>query len=591
MMTGQRTPRTRILAWLIAAGAGVAAGLVPVSLAIATTGGESMRSEDDSVQKEHDDARRHKIELTKTSDKATYAPGETIHYAITVKNKGAHPLAIQNVHVTDQMLGAGELTPPPGTMEIPAGGSVSYSGSKAVTAANCGWVRNRAAVVVDGAEYAKHARTAGEGVDGDESNEPKSERDHAVHKVKVVCREDLDIEKTADAMTYKPGDTIKYTLTVTNSGHLPIAVNRILVTDASLPNLQLTGQAPKKLTPGAKLVYTGSRTVTAANCGPIVNTATVALAAKPKHRKDKDDDKDKGDHGKKRLGTSRAAAPRRLSGEPHKPSPPPRELDSDTLTVTVVCGANLRIVKTANPMTYQPQDTITYTVTVTNTGETQVPTGQIVVSDSLTTLTLVNPSPLPASLGPGQTLTYTGTFKAPASECDRFTNTATVSTSPPIGETNLTDNQSSVTVTCTTALPAPAAVGTPPAGTALQIDKSGPEASRGRSLIPYRIRVTNTGTSTAVGVVISDRLPAGTTLARVPRRATLKSGRVRWSVGDLQPGASVTVGLWLRPAANRSVRICNTSTVGGANTPLTQDTACTSVAQVAGVSRPPTVTG
>ena len=51
--------------------------------------------------------------------------------------------------------------------------------------------------------------------------------------------------------------------------------------------------APAKLVPGGTLMYRGTRTVTSADCGPIVNTATVSLA--PAKKPDADDDDD-GDH-------------------------------------------------------------------------------------------------------------------------------------------------------------------------------------------------------------------------------------------------------------------------------------------------------
>ena len=102
-----------------------------------------------------------------------------------------------------------------------------------------------------------------------------------VKGVGTACTTDVAIAKAADRTTYTAGDTITYTITVTNTGEAPVARERIVVTDPHLadlaPTAPLTGWLPR----GGSVVFTGTRTLTAADCGTVSNTATVALAPKP----------------------------------------------------------------------------------------------------------------------------------------------------------------------------------------------------------------------------------------------------------------------------------------------------------------------
>jgi uncharacterized repeat protein (TIGR01451 family) len=92
----------------------------------------------------------------------------------------------------------------------------------------------------------------------------------------VICTLDVGIAKTSDKQTYQAGETVSYTITVTNNGQLAIPFAQVQVSDPQVP-LTLQGAAPAELAPGAALTYTGARQVTTANCGQLPNTATVTL--------------------------------------------------------------------------------------------------------------------------------------------------------------------------------------------------------------------------------------------------------------------------------------------------------------------------
>ena len=91
----------------------------------------------------------------------------------------------------------------------------------------------------------------------------------------------------------------------------------------------------------------------------------------------------------------------------------------------------------------------------------------------------------------------------------------------------------------------------------------------------------------AQDVWISDRLPEGTSAIRRPKGATLRHGFLRWHIGDLAPGKSVTVGLWLRTDTNKARNLCNTARAVGGNAPRVLDQACTRLVRIAGVQTPP----
>lgn len=98
---------------------------------------------------------------------------------------------------------------------------------------------------------------------------------------------DLAIAKTSDATAYAPGETIAYLVTVTNAGEVAVPVADILVSDPQLADLTPAGGATDgALNPGESLDWAGTRTTSAADCGPLENTATVELRGDGKGLRD-----------------------------------------------------------------------------------------------------------------------------------------------------------------------------------------------------------------------------------------------------------------------------------------------------------------
>jgi len=296
------------------------------------------------------------------------------------------------------------------------------------------------------------------------------------------------------------------------------------------------------------------------------------------------------------------------------PAPPPPEPTTDDCDVA--------IAKTA-PTSVALGGTITFSVTVSNTGDVPVDRDDLhVVDPSVTAAELVFFAVVSGDadevLGPGERWEYRLPYGHPVSRvaetCAKVVNVASVAPLP--GE-SLTENNSSSTSTTVTGPqcappappeppkpPNPPVPPTPPSVTGTNVPQPPVPPTEitltkwtrigavARRPIPFRITVTNVGPGVAREVWISDRLPAGTSALRRPKGATLRNGFLRWRIGDVASGQSVTVGLWLRTDTNEARTLCNTARAVAGNAPRVLDRVCTRVVRVAGARTPPTrVTG
>ena len=124
------------------------------------------------------------------------------------------------------------------------------------------------------------------------------------------------------------------------------------------------------------------------------------------------------------------------------------------------------------------------------------------------------------------------------------------------------------------------------------VTKRGPARARAGSRVRYRIRVKNTSSAALRGLVLVDDLPAGMSLARIPRGSALKRGRLVWRLSSLGAGRARTFTVRVTIDRGISGKRCNRATVTrrGATTTRAAAKACTAIR-----SRPrtnmPAVTG
>ena len=316
---------------------------------------------------------------------------------------------------------------------------------------------------------------------------------------------DLGITKTNGVTTVVPGQTVTYTITVTNAGptdavgaHVsdvfPAALTGVTWTCAGTGGGVCTpsgsGSISESVTVpvGGTVTFTVTGTVSAAAVGVLVNTASVA--------------------------------PPPGASDPSSAN----NTDSDTLTPQ----ADLAITKTG-PASVVAGANVVYTITVTNAGPSNAE-GVVVTDVTPTGLTFVSnagdcTTPFPCALGTvpagAPPSTITATFAVPLSYTtpDPLPNTATVSTatSDPVAANN--------TVTVQTPLNRNADV---------EVTKTAPDTVLVGDTVAIAITVLNHGPGAATGVEVTDVLPAGFTyVSDAPDQGVYDAGTGVWTVGSL----------------------------------------------------------
>lgn len=280
----------------------------------------------------------------------------------------------------------------------------------------------------------------------------------------------LDVTKSASPATAtSAGQTITYTLSAHNTGD--VALTSVKLTDPLIPSLACTiATLPAGST---NTSCTGIYTVTQADvdAGVINNTAT-GTALTP-------------------MGTAIS--------------------DTGTLStpVTQTTQRSLNKSNTANAdedgsATISLNDTLTYKVVMSNTGNTTQT--NVVVTDPQ----LAPSSQTCAAVAPGAQCVLTGTYKITQSNVDggQFINTASVTS---------TQLPTATTASATVTIPRSSSIAISKA-----LSTGAPSPVVLGSVLPYTVKVTNSGNVSQANVVVSDPLltPSSTTCATLAPGAT-----------------------------------------------------------------------
>jgi fimbrial isopeptide formation D2 family protein/uncharacterized repeat protein (TIGR01451 family) len=343
----------------------------------------------------------------------------------------------------------------------------------------------------------------------------------------TVSGPDFSVVKTDGSDVYTPGTPITYTITVSNTGN---AVGTGTVTDnfpASLTNITWTcvgtGGATctangtgnindaVSIPAGQSVTYTVNATVLSSATGNLVNTASAALS----------------------VGTD----------------PTPGN-NSSTDTDTPDLQADLQVVKTDGADSYIPGGTVTYTITVTNNGPSDV-TGASFSDDIPSqftewTWTCAPGTGASCTAGPAtSSADFTDTIDLPAGSSVTYTVVATISYSA----TGDLVNTATVTVPTGVTDPVPGNNSSTDTNTfagvpALTISKT--ETSTGPyavgDTINYSVVVTNTGTTVLTNVVVSDPqlTPSSVTCLSVAQNGTCTlNGSYTVAQSDVDAGSFV----------------------------------------------------
>ncbi len=374
--------------------------------------------------------------FTKTVSPATgLGAGDTATYTFTVKNTGARTLV--NTAITDPLVGLSALTcsPTQGSSLAPDA-TMNCSGAYTVTQADVdnGGLTNTAHVHADG--------VLAPPVDKDASASFTTDQTPNLSMTKTAA-------PTAGVVV---GNTITYTFTGTNTG--TVTLHGFSVTDL-LPGLSPISCPAGAVAPLATINCTATYAVTQADvdAGSIINTATIT-----------------GLDPSNQTVTTTAGA-----------------------TVTADQTASVDLTKTATPTSgLFAGDTVTYTMTATNTGAVSL--HDVLITDPMAGLSALSCTPGSGStLVANATMTCSATYTVTQTDVDAgsISNTATVESLAP-NNVPVTDTASRTILAGETASLDLVKTATPSSGVVA-----------GDSIV-YGFDVTNTGTVSVTGVSVTD---------------------------------------------------------------------------------------
>jgi uncharacterized repeat protein (TIGR01451 family) len=376
-------------------------------------------------------------------------PGDVINYTFTVTNTGN--VTLTNVTVTDPLVTvSGEpITLLPGQSD-----STTFTAAYTLTQSD-----------INAGTFTNTATTTGTPPVGD----PVTDEDDDTQplpsnpSITLVKSGALNLDLVAPTGVANPGDVINYTFTVTNTGN--VTLTNVTVTD---PLVTVSGE-PITLLPGQSdsTTFTAAYTLTQSdiNAGTFTNTATT-------------------------TGTPPVGDPVTDEDDDTQPLP-------SNPSITLVKSGALNLDLVAPTGVANPGDVINYTFTVTNTGN--VTLTNVTVTDPLVTV-----SGEPITLLPGQSdsTTFTAAYTLTQSDINAgtFTNTATTTGTPPVGDP-VTDEDDD-----TQPLPSNPSITLVKSG-ALNLDLVAPTGvANPGDVINYTFTVTNTGNVTLTNVTVTDPL-------------------------------------------------------------------------------------
>jgi uncharacterized repeat protein (TIGR01451 family) len=484
------------------------------------------------------------LAITKTDGVTTAVPGGSVTYTITASNAG--PDAVTGATVADTFpailtctwtcVGAGGGTCTAAgsgnindTVNLPAGGSVTYTATCTINASATGTLSNTATV-------------------SSTVTDPTPGNNSATDTDTLTPMADLSITKTDGVTTAAPGGSVTYTITASNPG--PSNAPGSTVADTFPASLTCTWTCAGatggtctaagsgnindtvNLPSGGSVTYTATCTISAAATGTLSNTATVAAPA----------------------GVT---------------DPNPAN-NSATDTDTLAPQADLSITKTDGATTVNPGGTLTYTITASNAGPSNA-TGATVADTFPASLTCtwtcvgagggtctaagsgnINGT---VNLPVGGSVTYTAICTVSGSATGIISNTATVTA--PGGTTD--PNPANNSATDTTGVGAQADLSITKTDGATTVTAGGSTT--------YTIVASNAGPSAVTGATVADTFPATLTCTWTCAGSgggtctAAGSGNINDTAVNLPAAGSVTYTATCTVSGSATGTIANTATV------------------------------
>ncbi|MFC3196333.1 gliding motility-associated C-terminal domain-containing protein, partial [Parapedobacter deserti] len=522
------------------------------------------------------------VKVVSDATQTTFTPGESVDYTITVTNSG--PSDAQDVNVVDTapagttitgwtaVVTTGTVTLPntSGTGDLnetiptlPDGAVVTYTVTVQTPSDFSGTLVNAVTVTTP---------TPDPDPTCDDCETPPLTPDPQADIVTVKVVSD------ATQTTFTPGESVDYTITVTNNG--PSDAQDVNVVDTAPAGTTITGWTAVVTTGTVTLPNTSgtgdiNETIATLPDGAVV-TYTVTVQTPP----DFDDDL---------VNAVTVTTP--------TPDPDPTCDDCTTPPLTPDPQADIvtvKVVSDAAQTTFTPGESVDYTITVTNNGPSDAqdvnvvdtaPTGTTITGWTAVvttgTVTLPNTSGTGdinetiATLPDGAVVTYTVTVQTPSDFSGTLVNTVTVTTPTPDPDPTCDD--------CTT----------PPLldrrfSTAKTVsDANGDGSAQAGEELTFTITVTNTGQADLENIAIADPVPANTTYVAgsASHSGMLSGGALNWTV-DVPRGQSVSVSfkVTVNAALTGVSGITNTATVTDPENPGNPQTPASPPVPVSGIS-------
>ncbi|GAA4464347.1 SdrD B-like domain-containing protein [Novipirellula rosea] len=430
------------------------------------------------------------IVVDKTVDNANVQPTDTVTYTVTLTNDG--PSSADGVVLSD-VVPTG-LTFVSGTMN---GNAATLNGSTVtfpaitVGAGTANAVTATLVFTVDALTTGQITNTASvPDMSADGENDITNNSDDAV--ITVTPDFDIVVDKTSDVTTVQPGDTVVYTVTLTNDG--PSTADNVVLTDVIPDGLTLVSavmNGTNGTVSGGNITFPGVSIVSgAANAVTATLTFTVDSDASGT------------------IDNTASVPDMSADGENDTTN------NSDDASITVMPVFDIVVDKTVDVTNAQPNDTVTYTVTLTNNGPSNatnvvlsdaVPAGLTFVSGTLNgqagTLngSTVSFPAVSIDSGTANALTATLTFTVNSDATGQIVNTASVPDMSGDGETDITNNSDDATLTIDPDFD-------------IVVDKTVDNATpKPNDTVVYTVTLTNEGPSSATNVVLTDVVPTGLT--------------------------------------------------------------------------------
>lgn len=353
------------------------------------------------------------------------------------------------------------------------------------------------------------------------------------------CDFNLATTLVPDRSVARPGETITWTLTVTNRGGTPFPWREAPPTSTTLAFRGPLDTLPDELFTGESARYTATSRVPAESCFA--------------------------DHSAEATATFGAGLVRTADSAPAD--------NTARGAVSVACSVDLQVTSRFDAASYVPGQGFTRTVTVTNTGEAPIPTAVLQLTDThAATLAPTTPA---TSIPPGGSLTYTGSGAVAAGRgaCGTLAGTTVATLVDPSGryaDRQPTDNTwttiatvaggacatpatvtppppTGTTAGSTTAPPPGSTSSAPPARAAVALRATAPPRSRPGRQGVITARIANTGTTPMRNVAIAISIPRRMIIAQRLGRSTVRTGNTVWLRQPLlAPGATFAVSLRVR---------------------------------------------